>query len=485
MRNLLPGTVPQRFLFLFCFVFCLPAFWVNIKDHTDWGDDYAMYLLQAENLLQGKPQSENGYLYQDYAKGLGPKAYPPGFPIMLSILMALKGFDVAFFLSAVSVMSALWFVFSFFLFRRELPPFWIGILLLWVFYGRYFLLFKSELLSEIPYAAVSFAALYGMSRYPAETFSPFKLSVLLCFVLTAILFRSSGWLLLPVLWIYFLRSSGSGRNKFMHLASTGLIPFAYFALGKMLGMPSGGAYTDQATFVSYETLWRNFSLYAKTLSSPFIPHEIAGGVLSVLSAAVLVVACIYRLLKSPAPFDYYFAGYLILLLVWPHYTLRFVIPVLPLVVFYFFFSIRLILKRVDHLFISGVVISAGVFWFFIQAPKAYSEAVTASHTISDGPFDASAREVFSFIRDYTAESDGVAFVKPRVSAFFAKRRSLILSSAFSEQENRLIMKENGVRYILLFREGYPYQEGNELALGSGDGFELIFENDRFRLFEMY
>lgn len=472
--------IPGEFLFLL--IFCLPAFWVNIKNHTDWGDDYAMYLLQADNILQGKPQSENGYLYQEYAKGLGPKAYPPGFPLLLSVLLALSGLDVAFLLTAISIVAVIWLCISYFLFQKTLPPLWTAFLLMAVFYSRDFLLFKSELLSEIPYAALSFSALYVAGRYSPEKPNYRKLLLLLVLVFLSVLFRSSGWILLPMLWIHLLRNKAPLRIKSLHIAGTILVPLAYWGTSKIMGMPVGISYGDQASYITSETLWRNVSLYAQTLSSPWISFEITGPILGVIFSVILLITLIYRLIKQAEPFDYYVMGYLILLIVWPHYTLRFLIPILPLLLFYYFFAVRALLVRIRKPFVSGMVFGTALFIFIIQAIPAFADAQRYSHKTLPGPFDADARAVFDYIRKETQAQEGIAFVKPRVLAYFTQRPSLILSADFSAMENREIMKRNGVRYILLFRNGYPYQEGNEKTLEMED--IAVFENETFRLFRM-
>ena len=38
----------------------LPLFYINVKDSHDWGDDFAQYFIQARNILEGRPQTDNG-----------------------------------------------------------------------------------------------------------------------------------------------------------------------------------------------------------------------------------------------------------------------------------------------------------------------------------------------------------------------------------------------------------------------------------------
>ena len=76
-------------------VFLIP--FVALAVHQwDWGPpttagDYAQYLLHAKAIVEGRPYADTGYIFHPDAWIIGPRAYPPGFPLTLAPLVALVG----------------------------------------------------------------------------------------------------------------------------------------------------------------------------------------------------------------------------------------------------------------------------------------------------------------------------------------------------------------------------------------------------------
>ncbi len=56
-----------------------------------WQGDHAQYLLHAQALADGRPYVDTGYLFHQDAWPIGPRAYPPGLPLVLAPLVALGG----------------------------------------------------------------------------------------------------------------------------------------------------------------------------------------------------------------------------------------------------------------------------------------------------------------------------------------------------------------------------------------------------------
>jgi hypothetical protein len=64
-----------------------------LRPAPQWGDDYAGYLLQARGVVEGIPISELGYVAHPDAVEVGPQAYPMGYPLLLSPVVALVGVE--------------------------------------------------------------------------------------------------------------------------------------------------------------------------------------------------------------------------------------------------------------------------------------------------------------------------------------------------------------------------------------------------------
>ena len=62
----------------------IPLLFINVKDSHDWGDDFAGYIHQAKNIVEGNSQFQTGYIINVEGPVLGPPTYPIGFPLLLS-----------------------------------------------------------------------------------------------------------------------------------------------------------------------------------------------------------------------------------------------------------------------------------------------------------------------------------------------------------------------------------------------------------------
>ena len=69
---------------LICVLLAGVFYMLTIRDGHDWGDDFSMYIRHAENIAQGLPYAQSGYIYNPYNPSIGPRMYPPGFPLLLA-----------------------------------------------------------------------------------------------------------------------------------------------------------------------------------------------------------------------------------------------------------------------------------------------------------------------------------------------------------------------------------------------------------------
>jgi hypothetical protein len=57
---------------------------VTIREGHRWGGDFSMYIHHAKNIVEGIDYRDTGYIYNPFYPSLGPKTYPPVFPLLLS-----------------------------------------------------------------------------------------------------------------------------------------------------------------------------------------------------------------------------------------------------------------------------------------------------------------------------------------------------------------------------------------------------------------
>ena len=62
----------------------LAFYWTSIRLGVTWADDWAMYIQDALNLLEGRRYSQTGYIVNPELD-IGPAAVPPLYPLTLTL----------------------------------------------------------------------------------------------------------------------------------------------------------------------------------------------------------------------------------------------------------------------------------------------------------------------------------------------------------------------------------------------------------------
>src|SRR4030095_10168865 len=96
-----------------------PSF-INIRYDHDWGDDFAMYILEAKKIATGQSLSDLGYVYDRLNAGGGPPAYPVGFPLLLAPVYYLFGISFRHFHYLMSALSAAFALLTFLYLRKRI-----------------------------------------------------------------------------------------------------------------------------------------------------------------------------------------------------------------------------------------------------------------------------------------------------------------------------------------------------------------------------
>jgi hypothetical protein len=87
------ASINKRILPLILLLICtIPLFFMNVHEKHSWGgDDYALYIKEAENISEGKPFYKTGFVFYDRNICYSPPQYPPGFPLLLAPIVKYGG----------------------------------------------------------------------------------------------------------------------------------------------------------------------------------------------------------------------------------------------------------------------------------------------------------------------------------------------------------------------------------------------------------
>lgn len=470
-------------------------YFASAREGFSWFGDAPSYVHHAQNIIEGRPYADIGYV-QNPQHFLAPQAYPPGFPLVMTPVIALSGVNVdvlrienlLFFLLALGVMARL--------FREDLslaatcglvgvvglhPVFWKSLQRLTP--DVLFLLFVY--LSLLTYrTALQHDGKAGLAWSLAASFC----------IYFAFATRTLGVVLLPALLVHDLIRYRRPSRAFLTVAGVGL---ALFAARALLAAPasSGEDYASllqsnvfsragdavrslPSMFLQYvreaDNLWRNG--YSRPLQHAFF-----------LAAAVpFLVGLGRRLRRRFSVLEAFGLFYLAALLPWTFSKMRYFIPLIPLYYFYIFLGAKFLLGYVPSkrraLATAGLLLVLGVHaaWYT---------------TVDFGPirpvFTAPSAEAFyAQVRRHTGDGDVLAADYPRQFAFFTDRRAALPYRAGTDSSFFDNLNATGATYLVVGppEEIKPWHNLSfsmtALVRRHPGRFERVYANRDFQLYRI-
>lgn len=463
---------------------------LNLRDSHNWGGDFAMYIMNAQNLVNGTPYAQTGYVYNPDTAYWGNPAYPPIFPLLLAPFVALWGVNLMMLkLPVILCAIAALLVLNNKVLPKDMPAlsriiFTIGLGL----YPYYYFL-TEEILSDFLFLFLVTLALYRIDRQiqPGGGKSTKWWTWLVNGVLIYLAYgtRSVGIILIAVVF-----SLSIARLKRISLGAFGTITTALILMfiQNVLIPEASGGYFGMLPNTAQEiikTLSYSVKYYADFLFDlfPFQNVWIQGFVFLIILSG-FIFGAIIRLRRGLISYDFFFVFLFAILLVFPGYQgTRYLLPVLPIVFWYIlegFDRIVGLLKRdwlqrgIPVMILAGMLIYYGnIYVNFFPRPM---EAIENPKT----------QELFHFIQTETDPKDVVLFFKPRVMALFTQRKSVVIPVPDPNHDTIDRMHEFNVTLVAYRRDrGEEYQTG---MLGfiqiNPDHFHLIFENSDFQVYKV-
>ncbi|MBI4348318.1 MAG: DUF2029 domain-containing protein [Elusimicrobia bacterium] len=213
----------------------------TLRAGHDWGDDFAMYIRLASNIAEGRPYLDTPFRANPQTPPNGVHAvYPPGFPLLLAPAYRAFGMDLARLKLAGLALFLLALVFlDGWLATAGLPGPWRLALVATVAFNPYYWELKDQVLSDLPFLACVFAALWFHGRRDILEGTPLRRGALLGVLLyAAYAVRPVGLLLaLAVVVEELIRNR---RLRPPVALAAGVFGLAVIAQGAWLAGPLGG-----------------------------------------------------------------------------------------------------------------------------------------------------------------------------------------------------------------------------------------------------
>jgi len=450
--------------------------------HVFINDDFAAYVMHAANLVEGRPYTAINYVPNPKALWLAPaNGYPPVYPLLLAPVYKVWGLN----LRAMKVVTVLCFVAFLIIFGELTRPTISPSMRLWALlilsFNPVFWEHRDNLLSEFPYLMFSFASLLVVQRVyrdlAAEEFRIGKALLLSLLLYCSYGTRTIGIVLLPAVVLTDLIKFRRPSRFVMAV----LVLTAVFIIGQTLFLTSPKGYVSAIQF-SPRMIVNNAVFYAKTLSYVWqngFSKKIQI-MFALLFTSLAAVSYTRKLRCESSASEIYLAGYLLILFVWSaEIGMRGPLPILPL---YFAYGLEESGRIAESLGRSIRGISLSLLMLFAGVTYAGEFRNVSLQPAEPNVRDATARELFSFLRTHTQPAEVLIFPKPRSLALFTNRRVASLAPAELPEDSYQFMKSVNAS-ILVEARWSPPSWRSLLEDRKADALEL-FHNSDYRVFRI-
>lgn len=473
-----------------------------------WGDDFAFYIAQARAIVESGSLTDPDYVFNPDALGYSPLAYPPGLPVMLAAGYAMFGLDIQSLKVLVILSACLGFIAVYLLFNRMHSPGMAFAVVLIFALNPYVWSYQQYILSEFPYIMGSFCALYFVHlAYEKEA----RARLLCCLIAGALIFaavmtRTVGLTLLLACITYGILnfSSRPKRNASLLIVATFCLLYLLFDISTEYA-----THDEDVVWLCASCLPMNLYFYYQGLidflsAGGALPGVgmyrdviCISGILLTLSGLGLVVRRAYqkrlhtepvwqRFLASFSPVDIYFCGTILLIFLLPvHSTPRFLLPLLPIALFYILVSLLKVASgtRGREWALSGAAMGflclyAAVYATYLVSPD--RQQSEASVTSPD------AQALFEFITNNIEDTDLIIAPKPRALVLFTRRRATVFDGNVGPENLMADIEERGVTHLVFGKTKRGGMYASDWILTHpviATNFVTVFENAQFRVLE--
>jgi len=474
----------------------IPLLFLNIRHDHDWGGDFAQYLSQADNIAHFRAMGETGYEYNEAYPSLAPKAYPPGFPLLIAPLVRLYGNDIPPFNYLISVLLIITAMFSVLMLKQKYGLLSAIALSLVIYYNPYPVSFKSEIMADIPFSLLFIGFLMLTGTTDPKNFRKWILAGIVAGLAAAT--KTAGFSLFLALLVYALHLSIPEilkRNKPGNILKSAPGPLVSLAAGITLylllslifmrGTEGSGSYLNTFNFIDFWlTITTNIYSYSEALRGFFIGLNTPGQWFGLLvGSAVLtffITGLIIALAKKPGLWEWISLIYIGLLFVYPYHFagFRFLLPMAPLIMYY---AAKAVISLNPGKGGAVLAMIVAIMMLMEYYPKLVS-IQQSTRAIQDGPYALHVQDAFKKVKSLTAEDALIVFNKPTVLAHYTGRRSMSHNPGSTVEE--MLSQFAGMKpsYFLVYKS-LPDPKLELYIESKREETDLLWQDKYFKLYK--
>jgi 4-amino-4-deoxy-L-arabinose transferase-like glycosyltransferase len=465
---------------------------LTIRTGHPWGGDFAMYIMNARNLVEGLDYKFTQYITTDFVPHdyIGPQAYPPVFPAMLAPIYALSGLDLwpMKVLVIVSFGIALWLMYR--VLESQGMPRLAMISVLLVGISPWIWDFKDDIRSDLPFLMFLFGAIYAVQITTRRRHLDLRSTIAWGLLIGTLVFlaygsRPVGIMLIPAIGLHYLLH----KPRRMLLLTVITVTFGLFFLWQRSYLQAVSSFTEPfsldpaivvGNLINYPA---SFSNFFDNGYSAYLRYATF-----VVLAALAVAGFVIRLRKRITIVElfplFYVIPFIFYVYVWQQ---RYLIPILPLFIFWALIGTKASLSRFGELKARMGVIGLTL---LLVAFNLASYSQQEYPALEEGIARPESRELFDYIRNETASDSVIVFFKPRVSSLYTGRRSAPYYGFKTFDRFWEYLNHIGASHIIIEHErllGPVYGTGPDFLQAFVDqhphAFEQVFVNPDFVVYK--
>ncbi|MFL6304745.1 MAG: hypothetical protein ACJ72H_14505 [Candidatus Sulfotelmatobacter sp.] len=474
----------RTYLYFGCLLAIITAFHVaTLREGHLWGDDFAMYIHHAQNIVEGRPYADTGYIYNPAIPVYSPRMYPPVFPLLLApvykmfglSLLPMKFEQVLFIILTLGLVCMLW--------HRHLGTGYCLALVAILGFSPAFWWAKENVLSDLAFLFFFYAAVCLLQWAPVGEKQCWTRSLALGVTFYLVIgTRTAGITLVPGLLLYeWLRRERISRFTVVALV---VCAMALMAQNWFVGALPGG-YMEQLHSVTAKSIFLNAIRYTRTLAGFWV-----GGISSTLSffviATVAALTCaglLFERRRGVAAVHCLLAPYMSLMILWPFGAgIRYALPAVPWIVFLALSGLRELCTRFHP---RCPAVAGWAFLLLLSIPMIQAYRATEFGPIRQSTGLPEFNALCDEVRRTTKPEDVFIYYRARALSLYAGRPASSYNQHGTEAEFREYARTIHAKYFITtnaFEE-----DGRFLAQYvevHPENLDLTYENPHFSLYRI-
>ncbi len=440
-----------------------------------------MYVHHAQNIVEGRPYADTGYLFNPHAP-VSPRMYPPVFPLLLVPVYRLFGLNlipmkleqVVFFVLTLAAVYAFWL--------RDLGERYALALVAILGFSPVFWDAKDNVLSDLPFLLFFYVVALLVRWTPRNQPGWWRWAILIGLALyLAIGTRTAGIALIPGLMLYDLLKS----HAITRLTLIALLVCAVLLMFQSRFVGSGVSSYHVHLQPTLQTVGTNLISYPRALAGFWVASTRNAFSFFVLGiVAVLTLAGLFFQSKRGLTIvEALVAPYMAMVILWPFSPgTRLVFPLLPWIVFLALSGLRGLAAKFAPRY-SAAALCGLLLLISVPYVAAYRKADFGPIRQSNGLPEFN--QLCQTVRERTASDDVLIYYRARALSLYTGRTASAYNYRGTELELRQYARNVHATYLITTNAFDADHGFLERYVGhSSSSLELAYQNANFKLYRI-